>query len=270
MARHRYGVALLFDPEVSFEIRGLRRAFGAHQRMEPHITLVPPINLHDHQLDQAMASLRTVGASLARQLTGPLDVTIGPAASFDPVSPVLYLQVSGTEAMMAALTDTQAALHERVPFDRPPKFSYVPHVSIHEDCPSDRIQVGLEALRSFSIDTHIDRMWLLRDNPEQDQWERVADVTFEQPAIRGNGGIALSFRISSRPAAGLFAAELARQSKLVIEASDHGKVVGALMDNHRETHLWIAEGYERLGIDDRMYTEHSRVLLERGDDLIER
>lgn len=254
MARHRYGVALLFDPEVSLEIRGLRRAFGAHLRMEPHITLVPPINLHDHQLDEAMVTLRSVTS----RLSSPLQFTIGPANTFAPITPVVYLAVNANEGHLAAIHELHADLHDRTPFQRPPKFAYVPHVSLHEDCPPDRIQLGVSAFDAFSIEATVDRLWLLRDNPDRRVWEAVSDVCFDPPTKRGHGGLELLFRVSSRPAAGRFPPELAARSKLAIEATDSGNVIGVLMDDGESTYLWIAEGYERFGIEDRLYTERSR------------
>ena len=45
--RHRLGVAVVIDPPVADEINGLRRAVrdGALDRIAPHVTLVPPVNV---------------------------------------------------------------------------------------------------------------------------------------------------------------------------------------------------------------------------------
>jgi 2'-5' RNA ligase len=254
MTRHRYGVVLLFPSEASLEVQGLSRACGGRLRIEPHITLVPPINLHEHQLAAAMSGLRRAAARAE-----PLSLTIGPVDTFSPESPVSYLRVSGDESSMTTLHEMQARLHEHAPFDRPPTYAYVPHVTLNEDSDDASIAAAQLALRFFSIDVIVDRVWLLWDHPVRRRWERVADVVFEPPAIRGRGGIELAFRHSIMPAAGVVPIEIAERSCGSIEALDHGKVVGTLIELNDDDRpvIVMADGYENLGIEDRLRTERS-------------
>ncbi len=253
MGRHRYGVALLFDRDACMEMQGLRRAFGGHLRIEPHITLVSPINLADRQLDAAMDAIKQAAYGVL-----PLELTIGPADTFAPTNPVVYLGVHGGEHMLSALHGLQHAIHQYAPFVRIPTHTYVPHVTINEDTEPDSISTGLRAFQFFSLDVTVDRIWLLWEHPTRRVWERVSDVTFETPPLRGRGGFELSFRTSQRPGPGQFPAEQSEQSTLAIEASHDGKVVGALMITAEIVTVHVTEGYESYGIDDRLHTELSR------------
>src|SRR5438876_11352846 len=105
MPRVRVGVALLVPPPVDREIDALRRACGdgALGRIPAHLTLVPPVNVRDDRLHDALDVLR--GAAAA---TRPFVVELGPPATFLPDSPTLYLAVTGDGV------ETVDALRERV------------------------------------------------------------------------------------------------------------------------------------------------------------
>ena len=59
------GVALVLDAPVACEVQGLRRALGdgSLQRIAPHLTLVPPVNVRAGGLDEALAVLRTAASA---------------------------------------------------------------------------------------------------------------------------------------------------------------------------------------------------------------
>ena len=61
-------------------VDGLRRAFGdpALERVAPHVTLVPPVNVAERDLVEVLAILRRA-AGQAR----PLELTLGPVAAFE-------------------------------------------------------------------------------------------------------------------------------------------------------------------------------------------
>src|SRR5687768_1707749 len=102
MPRRRFGVALLIPPPLDREIDGLRRACGDGSlgRIPPHLTLVPPVNVREDAVDRALAVLRAAAASL-----GGLTLSLGPAATFHPHTPVLYLAVGGDLERLARLRD---------------------------------------------------------------------------------------------------------------------------------------------------------------------
>ena len=85
---------------LSHEIDGMRRAMGdrARLRIAPHLTLVPPVNVRDDRMSEALNVLREAAA-----VTKPITVTLGPPTTFLPVTPVLYLQVGGEPAGVDAV-----------------------------------------------------------------------------------------------------------------------------------------------------------------------
>jgi 2'-5' RNA ligase len=83
MPRRRLGVVLLVPGPVAVEVDGLRQACGdgALERVASHLTLVPPVNVRDERVRDALDVVRGAAAS-AR----PVTVTLGPPATFAPAS----------------------------------------------------------------------------------------------------------------------------------------------------------------------------------------
>ncbi|MDQ1402032.1 MAG: hypothetical protein QOG03_348, partial [Actinomycetota bacterium] len=71
----RLGVALLIPNPLAAEIDGLRRALGdgGLDRIPPHLTLVPPVNVREDRLSDALAVLRNAGTG-----TRPFILELGP------------------------------------------------------------------------------------------------------------------------------------------------------------------------------------------------
>src|SRR5689334_255421 len=103
MARRRFAVALLIGSPLGDEIDGLRRACGdsALGRVPPHITIVPPVNVRDSDVDAAFEVLRS--AVTGGAVNGAITCTVGAAATFHPVNPVAYLRVAGDVGELDAL-----------------------------------------------------------------------------------------------------------------------------------------------------------------------
>ena len=171
MARHRLGVVLLVPEPWATEVDGLRRALGdeALGRVPPHITLVPPVNVRDEDLATALDLVHAA----ARQCPA-LDLRLGPAASFAPVSPVAYLAVSGGAEALGRLEVLRAELHQG-PLDRPSDLPFVPHVTIAIELPDDRLAAAVAALGDYGADVHIDRLHVLAELPDR-TWAPVADA----------------------------------------------------------------------------------------------
>jgi 2'-5' RNA ligase len=168
VARRRLGVALLVPPPVATEIDGLRRALGDGSlgRIPAHLTLVPPVNVREDALPDALAVLRA-----AARASGPLDLRIGPAATFDPVTPVVYLAVGGA-------VDALRALRERVflpPLARDLTHPFVPHVTVADEMDPARIPVAVAALGDFVVDVRFGAVHLLEERRGH-AWEPIADA----------------------------------------------------------------------------------------------
>ena len=171
MPRRRFAVALLIPPPVSTEIDGLRRGLGDRQlgRIDPHITLIPPINLHDEELVDAMAVVQA--AAVGRE---PVSLTLGPVDTFGAHSPVRFLSV----APWGPVIELYEACWTGV-LERPENRSFHPHVTIDiAGGPTGGEDPAVEVLASYEAEVLIDRLTVLEhrvaedgDDPEHRRWE---------------------------------------------------------------------------------------------------
>jgi 2'-5' RNA ligase len=182
--RHRLGVALLLDPPGSLEVDGLRRALGdtALGAVPAHVTLVPPVNVRAEDLGLALQVLRRA----ANEQSGPIAVELGPVTTFMPASPVVYLAIGGPDL------ERLARLRQAVvagPMLRPDHWPWVPHVTLTDDAPADRIEAALAALFSYRAATVFDRVVLLEER--EHRWQPLADACLGRAAVVGRGGLEL-------------------------------------------------------------------------------
>ena len=186
--RVRLGVVLQVDPPAATEIDGLRRALGdgGLGRVAPHVTLVTPVNVPAASLGDALAVLRSAAATAA-----PLRLELGPATTFHPVTPVVFLAVGGD-------LDDLESLRERVlrpPLARATSHPFVPHVTVADDMAPERIPAAVAALADYRTEVTVDRLHLLRETPGR-IWRPTADVPFGAPAVVGRGGLPLELTTS--------------------------------------------------------------------------
>ncbi|MGH9183923.1 MAG: GNAT family N-acetyltransferase [Acidimicrobiales bacterium] len=233
MARLRLGVALLLPPPLDREVDALRRACGdtSVERVPPHCTLVPPVNVGEDDLDRGLARLRAAGAA-----TRPFTLDLGPPATFWPASPVLYLAVAGEVAAVHALRQRLWA----EPLARPLTWPFHPHVTLADEASPERLSAAVAALADYRASVTLERVHLLqeqRGGHGRRVWRPVADIPFERPAVVGRGGLELELAVTDRldpEAARLAEAEgeggrhgepAARE--LAVAARRGGRVVGA-------------------------------------------
>jgi 2'-5' RNA ligase len=186
--KRRLGVALLLDHPAADEVNGLRRGVGdpSLDRIPPHLTLVPPVNVRGDQLHSALARLRSGAA-----LSGPLRLTLGPATTFLPVNPVLYLEVGGDLEGLRALRDAVFV----APLTRKLSWPWVPHVTIADTAEQARIAAAVTALDRFALVTTVEHVTLLEETSGQ-TWRPVADAALAPPTIVGTGGWPLEITAS--------------------------------------------------------------------------
>ncbi len=187
------GVALLLPQPLAAEIDGLRRAVGERiERIPGHVTLVPPLNFHDHELPAALAVLRA-----AAEATAPFVLTFGPPATFLPVNPVLYLAVGGD-------LDAVRELRRRVmqpPLHRKPQWTFEPHLTLCEQLEPSRIAAATAAMADYRAEVTVDRVHLLEQrhwDGGPTAWRPVADAAFGPPAVVGRGGVELELAVTER------------------------------------------------------------------------
>lgn len=191
MPRERLGVAVLVPPPTDAEVDGLRRALGdgALGRIAAHVTLVPPVNVPVERVDEALAVLRAAAAA-----TAPVRLLLGPAATFQPVNPVVYLAVGGDVEALTGLRDRCFV----PPLARPLTHPFVPHVTVADDLAPERIPAAVAALAGYRAEVVIDGVHLLRQEAGR-LWRPVADVPFGSPAVVGRGGLPVELATTDLP-----------------------------------------------------------------------
>jgi 2'-5' RNA ligase len=181
-SRRRLGVAVLLDPPVADEVDGLRRAVGDPSlgRIPPHITLVPPVNVRRDDLADALRVVRQAAAAVRT----PVQLTLGHISTFLPVNPVLYLAVGGDLDQLAALRNAVF----RPPLERTLSWPWVPHVTLADGAPAERLAAALVAMGDYAAVACIDRVVLLEGGPGR-VWTPLADAGLGPPARIGTGGL---------------------------------------------------------------------------------
>lgn len=179
MAKRRLGVAVLFPRAVATQIDTLRLGLGdgSRDRIPPHLTLVPPVNVREDRMDDALAALRRAAAA-----TPPFVLRLGPVATFHPKSPVLYLDVGGDVDAVHALRD--AVFVE--PLARELTWPFVPHVTVADEAAPERIEAAVAALADFELEVTVTGVHLLEEGPGR-VWSPIADAPFGRPAVVGRG-----------------------------------------------------------------------------------
>lgn len=268
MPRSRLGVALLFNAEVTAEIDGLRRALGEPERtrIPPHLTLVPPVNVREEHVDDAIAVLRDAAAR-----TRPLRLALGPPATFLPENPVLYLRIGGDDlGRLGALRDAVF----RAPLERQLSWPFVPHVTIADGIEPATIDAAVGVLAAYEREAVVESVHLLEEG-DGHRWAPIAEARFDARGVVGRGaaGFELTLDVSDRvdaPTRRWLAAEWPDpQRPLAVTARRGNTVVGAAtgwtdgqLANVSE--LFVAPDHRREGIATHLVAAFTHAATERG------
>lgn len=272
MPRRRLGVVLLVPPPVAHEVDGLRRALddGSWEKVAPHITLVPPVNVREDELAAALAVVRAAAAS-----TGVLTLSLGPGATFLPVNPVVFLEVGGLS--LSTVHALQAALHDG-PLARPQTREFVPHVTVADGFPPERIPAAMSALSGYRHTIvkirHLHVLQEVRDEEDRRVWWPLAGVAFGPPSVVGRGGLETVIEVHDRvpPDAGALGAEQ-EPADVVLVARRSSVVVGLLGGRVRGAKAWLEwvevdPGVEGEGVGTQLLAAYESVAAERGAERV--
>ncbi len=193
-ARRRLTVALVVTGSVADEIDGLRRALGAKalQRIVPHCTLVPPLNIRQETLEAVLEHVRT-----AAEKSSPIAVDLGPPATFWPRTPVLYLEVGGDLEAMSELRGHLAT----GPLSPPParrERGFVPHLTLDQRIEPSRLTHALEALADYRARYCFERVTVLEQDADH-RWRPMADTALARSRLVGRGSLDLELSVVEHP-----------------------------------------------------------------------
>lgn len=246
--RRRLGVTLLLPPRESAEIDGLRRACGdpSLDLIPPHVTLVPPVNVREADVPEALAIVRVAAAA-----SEPFVAWAGPPESFAPSSPVLYLPVEDPDGTIAKLRGRLLT----GPLARKAPWPFVPHITICDDMPEAEMKAAIQLLVHYRREIELGAAAVLeqlRDEGGLRRWVTVAETPLGAPVTVGRGGFEIEItpaRLGGPDIDAFLAAELADRPAgeaagsgggarsevpagalpLVVAARVEGRVVGCLM-----------------------------------------
>lgn len=191
LTKLRLGVALMVPEPLATEVQGLRRACGDHGRMAPHLTLVPPVNVRQDELSDALEVVRR-----AARNTRPFVLALGPPSTFLPNNPVMFLQVGGD---LDALLGLRSEIFVE-PLSRSLAWPFTPHVTICDDGEPTRLHSAVAALMDYQVTWSVDRVHLLQEQSGpghgHHRWVPFLDVAFGDPLVIGRGGFELEIATS--------------------------------------------------------------------------
>jgi 2'-5' RNA ligase len=225
MPRRRLGVVLFVPDPAAAEVQGLRRACGDGMldRVPPHLTLVPPVNVPEADLSAALAVVRAAAGT-----SEPFTLELGPPATFAPAAPVVYLEVGGALDALHALRDAVF----RPPLERPMTFPFVPHVTLADDMAEARIAATCAALTDYRVTVEIEAVHVLEEGPGR-LWAAISDPPLGRPVVVGRGGLPIELTrgaVVDPEAAALspVAGAPAGTTPVVVTARRESRVVGVL------------------------------------------
>lgn len=292
MPRRRLAVALLCPPSLAAEVDVLRRAVGVAEpfAVPPHLTLVPPVNVVEDRLVEALGVLRAA-ASAAR----PVDLVVGPAATFAPDTPTLHLSVEGGPSESAALADLRRRLRTG-PFDRPDAWPFVPHVTLAESVPGGPGGAGLDAAVAVLAGTRTGwravAVHLLEEGRRETGervWRPIHCEPLGGPSVVGRGGVEVVLRtvdlVEPLVAGGLgvaaseFAVRPGPDEAVVVVAEDGpssgsspfaplGVAAGHVGRAAVLEHLVVAEDRRGEGIGSHLLAAWTSAVARRGSELV--
>lgn len=195
MAKLRLGVAALLTGDALLEVQGIRRALGERgvERMDPHITLVPPFNLPVEEVDEFVG---TVGRILGKH--APFPARLGASSTFGDESPVLFLEVDDLEEAFRTLTE-QILVY--TPLENLRRV-YHPHCTLGDGFAPDEIALLIRSLGFYDRSIEVSSIAIMEkpDMPPKSRWRPYVSFELGEHRHLIRGGLELDlFAVSDVP-----------------------------------------------------------------------
>jgi 2'-5' RNA ligase len=147
------GVAIPVPEPYGSELRERRAGFGdpLAETVPTHVTLIPPVEVREDELDDVCAALGRVSGEVA-----PYAMRLHGTGTFRPVSPVVFVAVTEGVADTGDLADrVRRAL--AVP---EPEFPFHPHVTVAHHLEEAMLDRAHGELSGFACDFAVDHFAL--------------------------------------------------------------------------------------------------------------
>lgn len=147
------GVSVAVPEPWGNELQQYRIDMGddAARHIPTHITLLPPHEVADDELDDVVAHLAEVAEG-----SDPFRVHLRGTGTFQPVSPVVFVGVVEGISRCEQL----AARVRRRPLAVELKFPYHPHVTVAQHLPEEQLERAFLDLEDFDAAFGVDEMWM--------------------------------------------------------------------------------------------------------------
>lgn len=171
------GVAITIPPPHDRHLADIRGQVGDPLAcaIPPHVTLLPPTPLPAPVLAEFVEHLEAVAASVGRFL-----MVLRGAASFRPVSPVVFVQVSEG---ISSCEQLERAVRSG-PVDRPLEFNYHPHVTVAHHVPDPALDEAASLAADFHCAFEVGQFDLYEQGDDQ-VWRPQRQFTLTGGDVRG-------------------------------------------------------------------------------------
>ena len=171
--RRAIGVAIGIPEPYTSELQGWRERLGdpfAHG-IPPHITLLPPTELHTDDLHEVEDHLRAVA-----EHHEPFTVHLRGSGTFRPISPVVFVTLAqGIGECERLEADVRSG-----PLQRPVNFPYHPHVTVAHEVSDDLLDRAFTELSSYDARFRVWGFTLFERGPDS-VWRPQRDFPFGSP-----------------------------------------------------------------------------------------
>ena len=190
--RQRLLVAYRLRGRAAHEADAFRRALRSSEieRIEPHITLVPPTNVDAQSVESLAVKLEQATTSLA-----PFPVTFRGVETFAPLHHVIYLRVgegiSDLEQLRARCQVGGLEVDQARPF--------VPHVTLKSHADPELAAHARAVLADFALSVELDRVTLLRVDEQSvsRRWVEEGEFVLGSAMTLGRGSEEVGLTLSS-------------------------------------------------------------------------
>ncbi len=166
------GVSLAVPEPWGSQLQEYRVGMGddAAKHIPTHVTLLPPYDVDDADLDAITDHLADVAAR-----NRPFRVHLRGTGTFQPTSPVVFVGVvqgiSQCEVLAATVLQGPLAIERRFPFH--------PHVTIAHDLPEANLEQAFVELERFEAAFDVNEMWMYLHD-EVSGWQPTRAFAFGQ------------------------------------------------------------------------------------------